>query len=175
MSLMDRGFYRYYWRMSKKNSKKKAVTSRVFATNRKAFHDYEIEDRIEAGIVLNGGEVKSVKTGQASIKEAFIYIDAGEAWLMGAHIPPWVHTGSTGYDPIAKRKLLLHRGEIDSLLGKTKEKGWTLIPLKLYGQRGRVKVEIGVGRGRKKFEKKQREKERFLKRELHKARRDHMV
>lgn len=163
--------------MSRKTKKKgKGLKpSRIFATNRKAFHDYEIEDRIEAGLVLTGGEVKSIKTGQASIKEAFIYIDQGEAWLMGAHIPPWVHTGSAGHDPVAKRKLLLHRREIDNLLGKSREKGWALVPLKLYGERGRVKVEVGLGRGRKEFEKKQREKKRFLKRELHREQREHMV
>ena len=115
--------------MSKNTKKKDVASSRIFARNRKAFHDYEISDTVEAGIVLTGGEVKSIKSGQASIKEAFIFIDRGEAWLMSAHIPQWVHTDDSGYDPVAKRKLLLHRRQIDYLLGKNKEKGWTLIPL----------------------------------------------
>jgi SsrA-binding protein len=157
-------------------SKKSAPSAKkVFSSNRKAFYDYEVLKTLEGGLVLKGGEVKSIKTGTASIKESFIHIDKGEVWLWNAHVPKWPHSGDTGYDPTRGRKVLLGRREIEGLVGKVKEKGISLIPLKLYGVKGKVKVEIGVCRGKKKYEKRQKEKERHLKKELHKEKRKYMV
>jgi SsrA-binding protein len=155
--------------------KPKRNGSAIFSRNRKAYYQYEILDTFECGIVLSGGEVKSVKSGMASIKESFVQPEAGELWLWNAHIPQWSHTSDSGYDAVRKRKLLLHRREMDALVGKVKEKGMTLVPLRLYGVRGRVKVEVGVCRGRKLYEKRQREKERFLKKELHQEKRKYVV
>lgn len=149
--------------------------SGTFASNRRAFYDYLVLDLFEAGIMLTGSEVKSIRAGTASIKEAVIIVERGEMWLYGAHIPKWVSSSLSGYDPLRKRKLLLHRREIDSVIGKVKEKHLTLIPLKLYGCRGRIKIEVGLCRGKKKFEKKDAEKERSLKRELHEEKRKYMV
>jgi len=158
-----------------KQSSHPTYNTKLFSGNKKAFYDYEVLDTIEAGIILSGGEVKSVKTGQASIKEAFIAVGNGEAWLWAAHIPQWQFSSEKGYDPLRKRKLLLHRKEIDLLTGKAKEKGLTLIPLKLYGLRGRVKVAVGSCRGKKQYEKRQKEKERWLKHELHEEKRRFVV
>ena len=102
-------------------------------------------------------------------------VDKGEIWLWNAHVPRWPHSGETSYDPTRRRKVLLNKREVSMLIGKVKEKGISLIPLKLYGVKGRVKVEIGICRGRKKHEKRQREKDRFLKQELHKEKRKFMV
>lgn len=149
--------------------------SGTFASNRKAFYDYAILESFEAGLVLSGGEVKSVRAGMASIKEGIIMIEQNEMWLFNAHIPKWVSSSISGFDPLRKRKLLLHRKEIDMLLGKAREKHLTLIPLKIYGSRGRVKIQVGLCRGKKKFEKRNTEKERSLKRELHEEKRKYMV
>jgi SsrA-binding protein len=157
------------------SSKKSTISAKVFSRNKRAYYDYEVLDTVEGGLVLTGAEVKSIKTGQASIKESFINIEEGDAWLWNAHVPRWQHSGTADYDPTRRRKVLLHRQEIDKLAVKAREKGVTLIPLKLYGVRGRIKVEIGICRGRKKFEKQRREKERFLKQELHKEQRKYMV
>ena len=158
-----------------KKSARGTPGSKVFSRNKKAYYDYEVLETVEAGLALKGGEVKSIKGGQASIKEAFVSIDDGEMWLWSAHIPKWAFAQDSNYDPTRKRKLLMHRGEIDSLVGKLKKKGVTLIPLKLYGMRGKVKIEVGLCRGRRKYEKREREKERQMKQELHKERRKYMV
>ncbi len=149
--------------------------SKVFSRNKKAYYDYEVLETVEAGIELKGGEVKSIKSGLASIKEAFVSIDNGEMWLWSAHVPKWTHAQESNYNPTRKRKLLMHRTEIDSLIGKMKKKGVTLVPLKLYGMRGKVKVAVGLCRGRKKYEKREREKERQMNQELHKDKRKYMV
>lgn len=148
---------------------------RSLSRNKKAYFDYEILDTVEGGLVLTGGEVKSVKSGLASIKESYVTIKDDEIWLLGAHIPLW--KGDTGgdYDPLRIRKILLRREEIDSLAGKVNERGLTLVCLKLYEKKGKVKIEIGLARGKKRFEKRQTERERQLNKELQQERRKYMV
>ncbi len=163
--------------MSRKKSDKKGgiVSGRVYARNKKAFHDYEILEKYEGGVVFMGSEVKSVRAGQASLKESFIQISNGEAWLWNCHIPLWKFSSDRGYDPACRRKVLLHQSQIDKLVGKLNQKGLTLVPLKLYDVKGRIKVEIGLCRGKKVYEKRQKEKERTLKKELHQKKRQYMV
>lgn len=147
----------------------------TFASNKRAYFDYAVLDSIEAGIALTGGEVKSVRAGTASIKDAVVIVDRGEVWLYNAHIPQWISSSLSGYDPLRKRKLLLRRKEIDTLIGKSKEKRLTLMPLKLYGSHGRIKVDVGLCKGKKKYEKREVERERQLDRELHVEKRKYMV
>jgi SsrA-binding protein len=119
------------------------------AINRKARHEYSIEDTLEAGIVLTGTEIKSLRDGKANLQDAYARIERGEAWLVGAHIAPWAGGNRNNHDPRRDRKLLLHRVQIDQLLGKTKAKGLTLIPLRLYiTDRGRAKLELALARGK---------------------------
>jgi SsrA-binding protein len=119
------------------------------AINRKARHDYSIEDTLEAGLVLTGTEIKSVRDGKANLQDAYARIERGEAWLVGVHIPPWAGGNRYNHEPRRDRKLLLHRVQIDQLLGKTKAKGLTLVPLRLYiSDRGRAKIELGLARGK---------------------------
>jgi SsrA-binding protein len=147
----------------------KDPAEKVAASNRRASHDYEILERIEAGIRLTGSEVKSLRGGRASLAEAFARIRDGEAWLEGMHIPPYEQGQSKGYDPIRPRKLLLHRREIERLLGKTKEQGLALIPMRVYFTHGLAKVEIGLGRGRREHEKRQSIAKREAEREMERA------
>ena len=139
------------------------------ASNRKARHDYDIQERIEAGIRLTGSEVKSLRGGRASLAEAFARIRDGEAWLEGMHIPPYEQGEKKGYDPIRPRKLLLHRREIERLIGKTKEQGLALIPLRVYFTHGLAKVEIGLGKGRREYEKRHAIAKRESDREMERA------
>jgi SsrA-binding protein len=119
------------------------------AVNRKARHDYTIEDTLEAGLMLTGTEIKSVRDGKANLSAAFARIERGEAWLVGAHIPEWPGASRNNHEPRRDRKLLLHRVQIDQLLGKTKSKGLTLVPLRLYiSDRGRAKIELALARGK---------------------------
>ena len=147
----------------------KDPAEKVAASNRRASHDYEILERIEAGIRLTGSEVKSLRGGRASLAEAFARIRDGEAWLEGMHIPPYEQGQTKGYDPIRPRKLLLHRREIERLLGKTKEQGLALIPMRVYFTHGLAKVEIGLGRGRREHEKRQSIAKREAEREMARA------
>ena len=147
----------------------KDPAEKVAASNRRASHDYEILERIEAGIRLTGSEVKSLRGGRASLAEAFARIRDGEAWLEGMHIPPYEQGQTKGYDPIRPRKLLLHRREIERLLGKTKEQGLALIPMRVYFTHGLAKVEIGLGRGRREHEKRQSIATREAEREMERA------
>ena len=147
----------------------KDPAEKVAASNRRASHDYEILERIEAGIRLTGSEVKSLRGGRASLAEAFARIRDGEAWLEGMHIPPYEQGQTKGYDPIRPRKLLLHRREIERLLGKTKEQGLALIPMRVYFTHGLAKVEIGLGRGRREHEKRQSIAKREAEREMERA------
>ena len=142
---------------------------RVVATNRRARFDYEILERIEAGIVLTGSEVKSLRQGRASLSESFARVDAGEIWLENMHIPPYEQGQKRGYDPRRRRKLLLHRREIDRLIGKTAERGLSLVPVRLYFTHGLAKVEVGLGRGKRAFEKRQAQMEREHRREMERA------
>jgi SsrA-binding protein len=147
----------------------KDPAEKVAASNRRASHDYDILERIEAGIRLTGSEVKSLRGGRASLAEAFARIRDGEAWLEGMHIPPYEQGQTKGYDPIRPRKLLLHRREIERLLGKTKEQGLALIPTRVYFTHGLAKVEIGLGRGRREHEKRQSIAKREAEREMERA------
>lgn len=137
------------------------------AENKRARFDYEILEKIEAGLVLAGYEVKSIKTGHISLKGSFVVIKNNEAWLLNAYIPPYQPKNTPkDYNPSRSRKLLLARKEINYLIGKTKERGLTLVPLKMYTKKGRIKLEFGVGRGRKKVDKRELIKKREAKRQI---------
>ncbi|MDP5239718.1 SsrA-binding protein SmpB [Uliginosibacterium sp. 31-16] len=141
--------------------------------NRKAFHDYFIEERFEAGFVLEGWEVKAIRAGRAQIKEAYVLIRSGELYIIGMHISPLL-TASTHIkpDPTRTRKLLLHANEIDKLIGKVERAGFTLVPLDLHYTKGRIKVEIGLAKGKKQFDKRETEKQRDWDREKQRLMRD---
>lgn len=126
---------------------------KLIANNKKAYHDYFILEKYEAGIVLHGTEVKSLRMGQCSIKEAFIRIEGGEVYLNGMHVSPYEKGNIFNKDPLRVRKLLLHKNEIHKLLGKMKEKGNTLVPLRVYFEGSLVKVEIGLAKGKKTYDK----------------------
>jgi len=145
--------------------KKPDSGEKLIASNRKAFHDYFILQKVEAGIALTGTEVKSLREGRANLKDSYIGFDRGEAFLIGAHISPYSHGNIQNHDPERKRKLLLHRGEIDKLQVQVVEKGLTIVPLRLYFKGGKVKAEIAVVRGKKLYDKRETEKRRELDRE----------
>ena len=145
------------------------MSTRAVATNRRARHDYAVEETFEAGLVLTGSEVKSLRAGRASLAEAFARVADGEVWLEGLYIPPYPQAAGKGHEPRRPRKLLLHRAEIDRLIGKTHERGLTLVPLRLYFRRGVAKVELGLGRGKRRFEKRQAIAEREHRREMERA------
>lgn len=134
--------------------------------NRKAFHDYSIEERYEAGLVLKGTEVKSLREGKASFTDAFAYMDNGEVFLRDMYIKPYDEGSYANHDPRRERKLLLHKSEIREIDKHINQKGYTLIPLKLYFKQGYAKVQIGLARGKKKYDKREDIKERDMKREL---------
>jgi len=144
---------------------KKAPTPRVIAQNRKARHDYFIEENYEAGIVLQGWEVKSLRDGRAQLKESYVVIKNGEAWLIGSHFSP-LQTASTHakVDPTRSRKLLLHRRQLDKLIGAIERKGYTLVPLELYWDKNHVKLDLGLAKGKKLEDKRESEKEHDWKR-----------
>ncbi len=132
-----------------------ARESKLVANNKKAYHDYFIEEKYEAGIALAGTEVKSLRMGKCSIKEAFIRIENGEGWVYGMHVSPYEKGNIFNKDPLRPRKLLLHKKEIWKLLGKMKEKGYTLVPLQVYFKEGKAKVEIGLAKGKKLYDKRE--------------------
>jgi len=142
---------------------------RTVATNRKARHDFDIEETFEAGMVLSGPEVKSLRAGRASLVDSYARVRDGEVWLEGVHIPPYEMADQRSYFPTRPRKLLLHREEIQRLIGKTAERGLTLVPLKIYFTRGRAKVQLGLGRGKRRFERRQDIAEREHRREIERA------
>jgi SsrA-binding protein len=142
---------------------------KTVATNRKARFDYLIEDTVEAGIVLTGTEVKSLRQGRASLVDGYALIDGGEAWLEGVHIPEYTQGTWTNHSPRRKRKLLLHKHEITKLGQRVAQGGYTLVPLKLYFVDGRAKVELGVGKGKKAYDKRQALRERQDTREAQRA------
>jgi SsrA-binding protein len=144
---------------------------KLVAQNRKASHDYAILDTVEAGLVLAGTEVKSLRTGKASLQEAWATIENGEAWVLQLHIPPYEQGNRWNLDPVRKRKLLLHRSQIEKLRKALEQKGHTLVPLKLYFTKGRAKLLLGVGRGKKSHDKREAIAERDAKREMDRARR----
>jgi SsrA-binding protein len=147
--------------------------NKSFVFNKKAHFDYEILDTIEAGIVLSGTEVKAIKTGHGSLMGAFAIIRSGEAWLINANIPPYQPKNTPkSYEPERSRKLLLNKKEINYLIGKTQEKGLTLVPIKLYNKKGKIKLEIGLGKGKKKFDKREAIKKKDMKREIERTLRE---
>lgn len=142
---------------------------KTVATNRKARHDYLIEDTVEAGLVLTGTEVKSLRQGRASLVDGYALIDRGEAWLEGVHIPEYTQGTWTNHSPRRKRKLLLHKQEIVKLSQRVAQGGYTLVPLKLYFTDGKAKVELGIGKGKKSYDKRQALRERQDKRDAERA------
>jgi SsrA-binding protein len=142
---------------------------KLIAQNKKARHDYAIEDVYEAGLVLVGTEVKSLRAGRASLVDAYAHIKEGEVWLEGVHIPEYTQGSWTNHEPRRPRKLLLHRGEIAKLIGKTKESGLTLVPLSLYFKDGKAKVEIALARGKRAYDKRQTLAARDAAREIDRA------
>jgi len=147
------------------------AAQRDITVNRRARHDYFIEESLEAGVVLTGSEVKSLRAGKAQLKDSYAQLKHGEMWLVNAHISEYSPSAQFGHEPVRSRKLLLHRREIDRLTGKVKEQGLTLIPLRLYFKHGRAKVELGVARGKKLYDKRASIKEREVRREMDRARR----
>ena len=139
---------------------------KIIATNRKAYYDFHIEETYEAGISLQGTEVKSLREGRANLKESYAIIKDNEVFLMNCHISPYSHGNIQNHEPLRTRKLLLHRKEIDKLWGKVNQKGLTIVPLKLYFKNGRAKVEIGVARGKQQYEKRASIKAKEAKREI---------
>ena len=142
---------------------------KVVATNRKARHDYLIEDVIEAGIALTGSEIKSIRAGQVNLRDSYAALREGELWLINAHISPYKQANRQNHEPRRERKLLLHRREINRLTGKLQEKGLTLIPLRVYLKDSWAKVELGLGRGKKLYDKRQALKERDDRRQMDRA------
>ncbi len=145
------------------------MSIKVIATNRKARHDYHIEDTIEAGLVLTGSEIKSIRAGQVSLRESYATVRNDEMWLVNAHIASYQQASYANHEPRRDRKLLLHRREINRLIGKLQEKGLTLIPLRIYLKDSRAKVELGLARGKKLYDKRQTLRERDDRRQIDRA------
>ncbi|WP_053218695.1 SsrA-binding protein SmpB [Virgibacillus senegalensis] len=141
----------------------------TIAQNRKAGHDFFIEETFEAGIVLKGTEIKSIRAGRVNLKDSFARIDRGEAYLMNMHISPYEQGNRFNHDPTRTRKLLLHRKEIDKLIGETQQQGYSLVPLKVYIKNGVAKVLIGLGKGKKKYDKREDLKRKQAKRDVDRA------
>ncbi len=142
---------------------------KVVATNRKARHDYEIEERYEAGLVLNGTEIKSIRAGQVHLKEGYVQPRGDELWLVNAHIAPYDPAGRLGHEPRRPRKLLLHRREIDRLISRVQERGYTIVPLRLYLSHGIAKLEIALARGKRQYDKRRAIAERDAQRDVERA------
>jgi len=140
--------------------------TRTITVNRKAYHDYHIGDTYEAGLVLQGSEIKSIRAGHVNLKDAYAKVENGEAWLLNCHISPYSAASYNGHEPGRARKLLLHRKEIDELEALTKQKSLTLVPLRLYIKGGVAKVALGVGRGKKQYDKREAIAQRDQDREL---------
>lgn len=146
------------------------TANRLVCQNKKAYHDYEIMEKMEAGIVLLGTEVKSLREGRANLKDSYAKITRGEVFLYGLHISPYSHASYDNHDPERVRKLLLHNAEIKRLVGKTQERGFSLIPLKIYFSHGRAKVELGLARGKKLYDKRESLKRKEETREMDRLR-----
>jgi SsrA-binding protein len=151
--------------MSKKRGKRKAAAGDV-ATNRRASHDYELIERIECGIELEGSEVKSLREGKTQIGDAYATIEGGEVWLRKAHIPPYDPASIENHDPERPRKLLLHRYEIERLIGRLQRKGQTLVPTRIYFKGSRAKVELAVARGKERRDRRREIRDRDIRREV---------
>lgn len=154
----------------KGKTKEKGDGRKIVCKNKRAWHDYEILETLEAGMVLVGTEVKSLREGRVNLKDSYAKVRDGEAYLVDAHVSPYSHGNVWNHDPLRERKLLLHKKEIRRLAGKTQERGLTLIPLQIYFKAGKAKVELGLARGKRLYDKraaiKKREEDRDLRREL---------
>jgi SsrA-binding protein len=139
---------------------------RNVAVNRRAFHDYFVDEKYECGVVLTGTEVKSLRAGRCNLRDGFARIDENEAWLENVHISPYEQGNLMNHEPIRPRKLLLHRKQIATLIGKVRQKGYTLIPLRVYFVRNHAKVELGLARGKREYDKREAIAERDAKREI---------
>lgn len=142
---------------------------KVLSDNRHAAHNYHLMERFEAGLALTGTEVKSAKSGRIQLKDSFAEVTGNEAWLMNAHISQYSHGNRENHEPNRRRKLLLHREEIDKLLGKTREKGLTLVPTKMYLKNGRIKLELALAKGKKLHDKREAERNREMEAEARAA------
>jgi SsrA-binding protein len=143
--------------------------NKVLATNRKAYHDYFIDETYETGIALTGTEIKSVRAGSVNLRDAYAQVKNGELWLLNAHISPYEPASRQNVDPYRDRKLLMHRKEIMRLFGRVQEKGFTLVPLRMYLKKNRAKVEIGLARGKKLYDKREAISKRDAAREIARA------
>ncbi|WP_449623087.1 SsrA-binding protein SmpB [Robertmurraya sp. Marseille-Q9965] len=142
---------------------------KVIAQNKKAFHDFFIEETFEAGIVLQGTEIKAIRAGRVNLKDSYAQIKNGEMFLLGMHISPYEQGNRYNHDPLRTRKLLLHKKEINKLIGETKEAGYSIVPVKLYLKNGFAKVQIGLAKGKKKFDKREDLKKKEAKRDIERA------
>jgi len=142
---------------------------KVIAENRKAFHDYFIDEKFEAGVVLAGTEVKSLRAGKVNLKDSYVQVKEGEIWLIGVHISPYDHGNRFNLDPMRTRKLLMHKREIIKLYSTVKQDGLTLVPTKCYFRDGKVKFEVGLARGKKNFDKRDAQAEKSAKRDIDRA------
>jgi SsrA-binding protein len=145
------------------------VADSVICQNRKARHDYQVEDTLEAGLVLVGSEVKALRAGTANLRDAYATIERGEAWLMNMHIGAYAPASYGSHEPLRKRKLLLHKSQLEKLVGKVRERGLTLVPLSVYWKDGRAKVEIAVARGKRQYDRREDVKKREMDREAAQA------
>jgi SsrA-binding protein len=145
------------------------MPDKTVAVNRRARHQFAIEETLEAGLALTGTEIKSIRAGRVNLAEAYARIERGEAWLIGAHIAPYEQGNRNNHEPTRTRKLLLHRDQISELIGRTQAKGFTLVPLKLYIRNGMAKLELGIGRGKKAFDKRRTIAERDARRDLERS------
>jgi SsrA-binding protein len=145
------------------------VSVKIIASNRKARHEYFFDDVYEAGLVLQGSEIKSIRAGRVSLQEGFVVFEGGEAWLVNVHIAPYDQAGRGGHEPRRRRKLLLHRREIDRLSSRVQEKGYTIVPTQLYLKDGRAKVEVALAKGKKLHDKRQTIAKRESKRQVERA------
>ena len=142
---------------------------RDVAVNRRAYHDYFIDEKYEAGVALTGTEVKSLRGGRCNLRDGFVRVDGNEAWLENVHISPYAQGNLMNHDPLRPRKLLLHRKQIATLIGKVRQKGYTLIPLRVYFSRNHAKIEVGLARGKREYDKREAIAERDAKREIARA------
>lgn len=145
------------------------MEKKTLARNRKAFHDYHIEETYESGMVLTGTEVKSIRAGRLNLKDSYATIEDGELWLHNMHISPYDQGNRFNHDPLRKRKLLMHRREINRLFGLTREKGYTLVPLEVYTKKGFIKVELALARGKRQYDKRAAIAAKEAKREIERA------
>jgi SsrA-binding protein len=147
----------------------KEERERDVAINRRAYHDYFVDDKYECGLMLLGTEVKSIRAGRCNLRDGYVRIDGHEAWLENVHISPYTQANLMNHEPMRPRKLLLHRKQISTLIGKVRQKGYTLIPLRVYFTRNRAKVEVGLCRGKREYDKREAIAERDAKREIARA------